>query len=65
MSALADARHCADQLVEALTQAEAELPDYAVEPLRFARAEAKVLRRRVENLRRALGEPEPNIPPAA
>jgi hypothetical protein len=48
---------------EELERAKREVPPYSVEALTFHRAEIKVLARRLENTRRALGDS--NLPPAA
>ena len=52
-SALSDVQ----RLLDALERAKSEVPGYSVEALVFVRAEIKVIRRRVENIRRAIGDP--------
>ena len=54
-SALAGAVQIADELVDALEIAKSETPDFAIEGLILARAESKVLRRRLENIAKAVG----------
>ena len=57
-SAMVKAQRLLDELVDALEVAKAEVPAYSVESLRFLRAEVKVIRRRVENIRKATGDPD-------
>ena len=59
MSALARAHARLTEAVAELEQAKSEVPDIALEGLVFARVETKVLRRRIENLAKAIGDPVP------
>lgn len=56
MSALSEAQRLLDELVDTLERAKGEVPDIATEPLTYLRAETKVLRRRIENIRKAIGD---------
>ena len=53
--ALSDVQRLLDELVIALEVAKLEVPAYSVEAVTFLRAEVKVLRRRVENMKKAIG----------
>ena len=53
--ALAEVSRLLDRLIDELHAAKSEVSPEAVEPLIFARAEVKVARRRLRNLRKALG----------
>ena len=55
MRALSEVQRLLNELVNALERAKSEAPDIAIEPLTYFRAEAKVLRRRLDNLVKALG----------
>ena len=57
MSALSEVQRLLDELVDALEVAKREVPGYSVEPLVFVRAEIKVIRRRITNVRRVIGDP--------
>ena len=46
-----------NELVNALDVAKSAVPAYSVEAVTFLRAEVKVLRRRVENMKKAIGDP--------
>ena len=56
MSALSEVQRLLDELVNALERSKTEVPA-SVEAVTFLRAEVKVLRRRVENMRKAIGDP--------
>ena len=56
MSALSEVQRLLDELVDALEVAKAEVPAYSIESLVFVRAEIKIVRRRIENIRKAIGE---------
>ena len=55
MSALSEVQRLLDELVDALELAKVEVPAYSVEAVTFLRAEVKVLRRRVENMKKVIG----------
>ena len=56
MIALAQAEHLISQAIDELEHAKEEVGSEAHEPLVFLRAELKVARRRLQNLRRSLGD---------
>ena len=55
-AALCGALTIVTELVDALELAKGEVPDIALEGLVLARAESKVLRRRLQNLSKAVGD---------
>ena len=55
-SALSEVQRLLDELVDALGRAKGEVPAYSIEAVTFLRAETKVIRRRVENMRKTLGD---------
>ena len=57
MSALGEVQRLLDELVAALEVAKVEVPAYSVESLVFVRAEIKVIRRRITNIAKAIGDP--------
>ncbi len=56
MSALSEVQRLLDELVDTLERAKGEAPDVAVDAVTFMRAETKVLRRRIENIVKAIGD---------
>ena len=57
MSALSEVQRLLDELVDALEVAKTDVPAYSVDALAFVRAEIKGVRRRTENIRKAIGDP--------
>ena len=55
MTALARAHEHLTEAIAALEQAKREVPRYANEAITYMRAETKVLRRRLENMCKAVG----------
>ena len=58
--ALVGVKRLLDELVDALEVAKSAVPAYSVEAVTFIRPDVKVIRRRVENIRKAIGDPAPS-----
>jgi hypothetical protein len=56
-AALAEVQRLLNELVAALEVAKSAVPAYSLESIRFLRAEVKVIRRRVQNVRKAIRDP--------